>query len=86
MNLELNFAKFIKIYLFLAEESTKKNKDREDILRKLVNSQEVYIKELESKVNELESEVRFIQNNMGDGTGQRDGQKDVSKDHSQDVC
>ena len=46
----------------------------------------IYIKELESKVNELESEVRFIQNNMGDGTGQRDGQKDVSKDHSQDVC
>lgn len=48
----------------------------------------MYIKELESKVNELESEIRFIQSNMGDGAGlrDRDGRKDASKDHSQDVC
>ena len=69
------------------DESNKKTKDREEILRKLVNSQEVYIKELESKVNELESEVRFIQGNMSDANEGRDklGHKDGTRDHSRDV-
>lgn len=51
-------------------------------MRKLVNSQEVYIKELEGKNNELEAELRFLNGNLTNELN-RDKEKSRQKEHVQ---
>lgn len=60
------------------------------MLKKLVNSQEYYIKELESKKYELESEVKFWRNNKVQEqveVQERSSEKERTKEHAVDqVC
>lgn len=68
---------------YIEEDTYKKTREREEILKKLVNSQEIYIKELESKRNELENELQFTQSKKSqdnadarDRAAQRDWQRE----------
>lgn len=65
----------------------KKTREREEILKKLVNSQEIYIKELEGKKNELENELQFAQSKRNqenadsrDRAAQRDWQREQTQE------
>lgn len=49
----------LNIILYLEEESYKQQRGRDEVLMKLVKSQETYIQELESKKGSLESEIKF---------------------------
>ena len=74
--------------IFCIEGDTyKKTREREEILKKLVNSQEIYIKELEGKKNELENELQFAQSKRNqenadsrDRAAQRDWQREQTQE------
>lgn len=51
-----------RLIFILEEDNYGKIREREDVLKRLVDSQEVYIRELESKKYELESEMRLLRN------------------------
>lgn len=55
----------------IEEDSYNKSREREEVLKKLVNSQEVYIRELESKKHELESEMRLVRNSKAHDQSER---------------
>lgn len=73
--------------LCIEGDTYKKTREREEILKKLVNSQEIYIKELEGKKNELENELQFAQSKRNqenadsrDRAAQRDWQREQTQE------
>lgn len=72
---------------FIEQDAYNKTKEREEVLKKLINSQEVYIKELESKYYDLESEMKFLRNSKPqentdafDKTNHREGYSNQAED------
>lgn len=73
--------------LCIEGDTYKKTREREEILKKLVNSQEIYIKELEGKRNELENELQFAQSKRSqENADSRDraAQRDLQREQTQE--